>query len=58
MVLIMSLFQLILTKIYDSFPSIIGLLIGSLIAFNVIIGDLVPSIFHNLSGVEVSFCGI
>lgn len=33
--------------------SIIGLLIGTLIAFNVIIGDLVPSIFHNLSGVEV-----
>ena len=42
----------------DLFPSIIGLLIGSLIAFNVIIGDLVPSIFHNLSGVEVCFCGI
>ena len=37
MVVIMPLFQLILTKIYDLFPSIIGLLIGSLIAFNVII---------------------
>ncbi|XP_068760838.1 solute carrier family 38 member 10-like [Montipora capricornis] len=35
--------------------SIIGLLIGTLIAMNVIIGDLVPSIFHNLSGVEVSW---
>ena len=35
------------------FSSIIGLLIGTLIAFNVIIGDLVPSIFQNLSGVQV-----
>ncbi|PFX19763.1 putative sodium-coupled neutral amino acid transporter 10 isoform X2 [Stylophora pistillata] len=35
--------------------SIIGLLLGTLIAFNVIIGDLVPSIFQNLSGVQVSW---
>lgn len=35
--------------------SIIGLLIGTLIAFNVIIGDLVPSIFQNLSGMQVSW---
>ncbi|XP_078347510.1 solute carrier family 38 member 10-like isoform X2 [Oculina patagonica] len=35
--------------------SIIGLLIGTLIAFNVIIGDLVPSIFQNLSGIQVSW---
>ena len=41
------------TMHFLSFNSIIGLLIGTLIAFNVIIGDLVPSIFHNLSGVEV-----
>lgn len=41
-----------------SFHSIIGLLIGTLIAFNVIIGDLVPSIFHNLSGVEVRIWNI
>ena len=34
--------------------SIIGLLIGTLIAFNVIIGDLVPSIFQNLSGIQVN----
>ena len=38
-----------------SFSSIIGLLIGTLIAFNVIIGDLAPSIFQSLSGVQVLY---
>ena len=34
--------------------SIIGLSAGTLCAFNVIIGDLGPSIIHNLFAVEVS----
>ena len=33
--------------------SIIGLLMGTLIAMNVIIGDIAPSIFFNFSGVPV-----
>lgn len=35
--------------------SIIGLLMGTLIAMNVIIGDILPSIFFNFSGVQVSW---
>ena len=38
------------------FHSTIGLLLGTLVAFQVVIGDLAPALVRDFTGVQVSKC--